>query len=73
MKVKLSVQIRPQILDPQGEAVLHTLRQLGHDQLTSVRIGKLIELDIDETDKEKAHKMAVSMAKSISDNSNRFT
>ena len=53
MKARVSVRLKPAILDPQGKAVLHSLRQLGYGEVSSVRIGKLIELEVDASDKEK--------------------
>ena len=51
MKALVSVKLKPAILDPQGKAVLHSLQQLGFDEVKSVRIGKLVELEI-ETENE---------------------
>jgi len=47
------VLIRPKsgILDPQGEAVQRALPALGYGQATDVRIGRLVELDLDDTSK----------------------
>ncbi|NQT35684.1 phosphoribosylformylglycinamidine synthase subunit PurS [bacterium] len=50
MKARVSVRLKPAILDPQGKAVLNSLQQLGYDEVTSVRIGKLIELELDSHD-----------------------
>ena len=50
MKARVSVRLKPAILDPQGKAVLNSLQQLGYDEVTSVRIGKLIELELDSPD-----------------------
>ena len=38
---------KPEILDPQGQAVLGAVRQLGHEGIAAVRIGKRIEVEID--------------------------
>jgi phosphoribosylformylglycinamidine synthase subunit PurS len=45
--VRATVFVRPKqgILDAQGEAVEHALKQLGHD-VSNVRVGRLIELDL---------------------------
>jgi len=51
MKALVSVKLKPAILDPQGKAVLHSLQQLGFNEVKSVRIGKLVELEI-ETENE---------------------
>lgn len=40
------VTIKRAILDPQGRAVEGTLRRLGHDNLSDVRVGKHIELTL---------------------------
>ncbi|MGI9554055.1 MAG: phosphoribosylformylglycinamidine synthase subunit PurS [Thermodesulfobacteriota bacterium] len=45
--VKVEVKIKPVVLDPQGKAVLSALHNLGYEQVTDSRIGKLIELKID--------------------------
>ncbi|MDP8239563.1 MAG: phosphoribosylformylglycinamidine synthase subunit PurS [Candidatus Hatepunaea meridiana] len=50
MKARVYIRLKPAILDPQGKAVLHSLQQLGYDEVKSVRIGKLIELEIDNSD-----------------------
>lgn len=50
MKARVSVRLKPAILDPQGKTILNAARQLGYNEITSVRMGKLIELELDETD-----------------------
>jgi phosphoribosylformylglycinamidine synthase len=53
-RVVVDVMLKPEILDPQGQAVLGAIGQLGHDDITSVRIGKRIELTLDGTVDEAA-------------------
>jgi phosphoribosylformylglycinamidine synthase subunit PurS len=50
MKAKVTVMLKAGVLDPQGEAVRHALGTLGFSGVTGVRQGKLIELDLAETD-----------------------
>ena len=50
MKAKVTVMLKQGVLDPQGEAVRHALGTLGFAGVTGVRQGKLIELDLAETD-----------------------
>ncbi len=50
MKVKVSVRLKPAILDPQGKTILNAARQLGYNEISSVRMGKLIELELDAQD-----------------------
>lgn len=50
-KIKINVYLKENILDPQGKAVGNALHQLGFQEVSSVRIGKYIELlssDVDE-------------------------
>jgi len=53
------------ILDPQGEAVKNALNSLGYNQVNSIRQGKVIEIDLDETSKEKAIKNVEKMCKKL--------
>jgi len=54
MKARVTVMLKTGVLDPQGEAVRHALRSLGFQGVTGVRQGKVIELDLAQTDKGKA-------------------
>lgn len=57
-KAKVNVTLRKSILDPKGKAAHHALQDLGLTDINQVRIGKLIELDIDAKDKDDALKIA---------------
>ncbi|USI73396.1 phosphoribosylformylglycinamidine synthase subunit PurS [Sphingomonas morindae] len=48
MKVRVIVTLKPGVLDPQGKAVHHALTGLGFAGVNDVRIGKLVELEVDE-------------------------
>lgn len=52
MKAKVKVVLKQGILDPQGKAVLHAIRELGYKNIADVRIGKFIEVEI-AADKSK--------------------
>lgn len=59
MKVVVEVMLKPEILDPQGGAVLAALPRLGVTGVRSVRQGKRFELDIEgEPDMEQIHRIA---------------
>lgn len=45
-KARVLVRLRPEVLDPQGEAVKGALHQLGFSGIRNVRVGKLIELEM---------------------------
>jgi phosphoribosylformylglycinamidine synthase subunit PurS len=51
-RVVVDVVLKPEISDPQGQAVLGALGRLGHDSITSVRQGKHFVLDVDGTPDE---------------------
>ncbi|MBX2811289.1 MAG: phosphoribosylformylglycinamidine synthase subunit PurS [Myxococcales bacterium] len=48
MQAKVLVTLRAGVLDPAGEAVADGLRQLGFDEVRSVRVGKVIEVELDD-------------------------
>ncbi len=50
MKAHVHVSLKSGVLDPQGEAIRHALGSLGFEGVDSVRQGKLIELDLAESD-----------------------
>ncbi len=54
MKAKVYVTLKKGVLDPQGKAVMGALKSLGFDSVRGVRIGKLIELELDAASKEEA-------------------
>ena len=47
-KVKVNVYLKENILDPQGKAVGNALHQLGFTETQSVRIGKYVQLILDD-------------------------
>ena len=54
MKARVTVMLKAGVLDVQGEAVRHALGTLGFGGVNGVRQGKLIELDLAETDRDAA-------------------
>jgi phosphoribosylformylglycinamidine synthase len=56
MKAIVTVTLKPSILDPQGEAVLHAIQGMGLQEVKSVRIGKHIELEIRGGDEKTLRK-----------------
>ena len=59
-KAIVNVTLRKSILDPKGKAAHHALQNLGLNSVNNVRIGKLIELDIDAENESDAKKVADS-------------
>ena len=54
MKVRVSVSLKPGVLDPQGRAIQHSLEGLGFEGVHDVRAGRLIELEVDESVSDSA-------------------
>ena len=54
MKAKVHVTLKNGVLDPQGKAIQHALGSLGFAGVNEVRQGKVIELELAETDPAKA-------------------
>ena len=65
MKAIVTVMLKNGVLDPQGKAIGHALHTLGFPQVGEVRAGKVIELELDETDQAKAEDAAEEMAKKL--------
>jgi phosphoribosylformylglycinamidine synthase len=58
-RVVVDVMLKPEILDPQGQAVANALPRLGVSGVESVRIGKRIEIEFaDGADLDRAHEIA---------------
>lgn len=62
MQVRVYVSLKSGVLDPQGQAALGSLHNLGFAGARDVRIGKYIELDIDADSAEDARAQADAMA-----------
>lgn len=65
MKAKVHITLKNGVLDPQGKAVQHALASLGFSGVNDVRQGKFIELDLAETDKDKARAAVEQMCKGL--------
>ena len=65
MKARVTVMLKTGVLDPQGEAIRHALGTLGFKGVTGVRQGKVIELDLEETDKTKAEAEVKAMCEKL--------
>lgn len=48
MKVAVFVRLKGEVLDPQGDAVKRALSTLGFQGVGSVRIGKLVEIEVED-------------------------
>ena len=65
MKFSVKVILKKDVLDPQGKVVKNTLQNLGMDDLKSIRQGKYFEIEMSDTDPEKAEKKVNDMCKKL--------
>jgi len=65
--VKAFVTVMPKngVLDPQGKAIGHALGTLGFSGVGEVRAGKVIELELAETDPARAKAAAEEMVRKL--------
>jgi phosphoribosylformylglycinamidine synthase len=61
MKARVTVMLKAGVLDVQGEAVRHALGSVGFAGVSGVRQGKVIELELTETDASKARASVTAM------------
>ncbi len=65
MKVKVVVTLKSGVLDPQGKAIQQTLNGMGFANVKDVRQGKYFDMDIDESDEQKAKQSAEGICKKL--------
>ncbi|RZO49605.1 MAG: phosphoribosylformylglycinamidine synthase subunit PurS [Candidatus Pelagibacterales bacterium] len=68
MKISVIVTLKKEVLDPQGKVVSQTLKNMGYDNITNVRQGKHFDIELNETDKEKAKKAVEEICKKLLSN-----
>jgi phosphoribosylformylglycinamidine synthase PurS subunit len=61
-KIVVDVMLKPEILDPAGQAVLNALPTLGLSPATTLRIGKHVELELEADSADAALAQAEKMA-----------
>ena len=65
MKARVHVTLKPGILDPQGKAIQHALAALGFAGVEAVRQGKVIELELAESDAATARESLREMCEQL--------
>jgi len=65
LKISATVTLKKDVLDPQGKVVNQTLKNMGYNKIINVRQGKYFEIEIDESNKEKAKKMIEEICKKL--------
>lgn len=65
MKARVEIRLKTGVLDPQGAAIEQALGGLGFGGVSGVRQGKLIELDLAETDAAAAKQRVEAMCEKL--------
>ena len=65
MKISAIVTLKKEVLDPQGKVVNQTLKNMGYQNITNVRQGKYFEIEIHESDEDKAKIIAEEICKKL--------
>ena len=65
MKANIKITLKAGGLDPQGKAIEHALKSLGFEGVNAVRQGKYIEVDLVETDEERAREQVDKICKNL--------
>ena len=77
MKAKIYITFIDGVLDPQGKAVHHALKDLGYNEVSGIQMGKYLELTMDGVSREEAEIRVTEMCEKLFANtvieSYRFT
>jgi len=65
MKARITVTLKSGVLDPQGKAIEDALSALGFSGVGDVRQGKLIEVELAESDEAKARAQVTAMCEQL--------
>ena len=77
MKAKIYITFKDGVLDPQGKAVHHALKDLGYNEVSGIQMGKYLELTMDGVSREETEIRVTEMCEKLFANtvieSYRFT
>ncbi|MBY0354122.1 MAG: phosphoribosylformylglycinamidine synthase subunit PurS [Rickettsiales bacterium] len=65
MKARIHITLKNGVLDPQGKATQNALHHLGFDEVSAVRLGKYIEVDLNESDRAAAEVKLKAMCEKL--------
>ena len=68
MRISVTVTLKKDVLDPQGKVVNQTIKNMGYDNIENVRQGKFFEIELNETDKEKAKEIIKEISEKLLSN-----
>tara|TARA_B100002019_G_C20701047_1_gene325723 strand:+ start:235 stop:474 length:240 start_codon:yes stop_codon:yes gene_type:complete len=65
LRFSVTVTLKKDVLDPQGKVVENTLKNLGMNDLKSIRQGKYFEIEVNEKDQSKAERQINQMCEKL--------
>ena len=65
MKISVIVTLKKEVVDPQGNTVQQTLKNMGYNNISQVRQGKFFEIEVDSNDVEKTKKEVVEICNNL--------
>jgi phosphoribosylformylglycinamidine synthase len=65
VKANIKITLKTGVLDPQGKAIEHALKSLGFEGVNAVRQGKYIEVDLAETDEQRAREQVDKICRDL--------
>lgn len=65
MRARVVVTLRAGVLDPAGQAVASSLRQLGFAEVNDARLGKVIDLELGDVSREEAERRLQAMGQQL--------
>ena len=68
MQTIVNIILKEGVLDPQGQAISHSLNNLGFNEVSDVRVGKQILLEIDESDPARLRQRVARMCETLLSN-----
>ena len=68
MQVIVNISLKEGVLDPQGQAIARSLNDLGFQEVSEIRVGKRIVLEVDETDEARLHQRVAKMCETLLSN-----
>jgi phosphoribosylformylglycinamidine synthase len=65
MKVTVEITRRPEIADPQGTTIQRALHDLGHNEVMSVRVDRVIHLEVEGDDPDAVRSRVEEMCRQV--------
>jgi phosphoribosylformylglycinamidine synthase len=65
MRARIVIRLRPGVLDPQGTTIRKALESLGFPEVHELRVGRVLELTLDVTDRTRAQARLDEMCRKL--------